>query len=133
MRLIPFLLLKCTVMEVKEVKENQNHNELYPFLKAVRGNWHNAMYLSCRNSTCPQHPHCGGFLMTADADGHPILMPVDVMRSLSGEDIEPEGCLGTMEKRTFETLYSLYIEWHTDSQTECPLQQLHQAGIKTQT
>lgn len=133
MRLIPFFDFECAVMEVKEVKENQNHNELYPFMKAVQGNWHNALYLSCRQSTCTQHESCQDFLMSADADGHPILIPVDVIRSLSGEDIAPEECLGTMEKRKFETLYSLYIEWHTVSQTGCPLLQLYQEGMKTQT
>lgn len=105
------------------MKESQQNTELYPFMKAVRGNWHNALYLSCRQNTCTQHPDCGDFLMTVDAEGHPILMPVDAMRSLSGEDIEPGDCLGTMEKRKFETLYSLYIEWHTVSQTDCPLRQ----------
>lgn len=115
------------------MKENKNHNELYSFMKAVRGNWHNAIYLSCRQSTCTQHENCKDFLMTADADGHPILIPGDVMRSLSGEDIEPGDCLDTMEKRKFETLYSLYIEWHTVSPTDCPLLQLYQADMKTQT
>lgn len=133
MRLIPFFDFECTVTEVKEVKENQNHNELYPFMKAVRGSWHNALYLSCRQSTCTQHESCQDFLMAADADGHPILIPVDEMRSLSGEDIEPGGCLGTMEKQKFETLYSLYIEWHTVSQTGCPLLQLYQESMKAQT
>ena len=111
------------------MKENETHTELYPFMKAVRGNWHNALYLSCRQSSCTKHENCQDFLMAVDADGHPILMPVDVMRSLSGEDIEPGDCLDTMEKRKFETLYSLYIEWHTVSQTDCPLRQL----LETQT
>ena len=109
---------------MKEVKENKNNSEFYPFLKAVRGNWHNALYISCRQCACTQLPRCEGFLMTADADGRPILIPVDVLRSLTGEDIEPEGCLGTMDKRRFETLYSLYIEWNTVSKADCPLLQL---------
>ena len=67
--------------------------------------------------------------MSVDADGRPILMPVDAMRSLSGEDIEPGDCLDTMEKRKFESLYSLYIEWHTASQADCPIWQL----LETQT
>lgn len=71
--------------------------------------------------------------MTAGAEGHPILIPVAVIRSLTGEDIEPEGCLCVVEKRIFETLYSLYIEWHTVSQTGCPLLQLYQAGVKGHT
>lgn len=111
------------------MKENQNDSKLYPFMKAVRGNWHNAMYLSCRQNACTQYPDCGDFLMAVDAEGHPILMPVALMQSLSGEDIEPGDCLGTMEKRKYETLYSLYIEWHTVSQADCPLRQL----LETQT
>ena len=35
---------------------------------------------------------------------------------------------GMMEKQVFETLYSLYIEWHTVSQNECPLLQLSQTA-----
>ncbi|MCM1526235.1 MAG: hypothetical protein NC121_19340 [Blautia sp.] len=64
--------------------------------------------------------------MAADADGCPILIRADVMRSLSGEDIEPEECLGIMEQQKFETLYSLYIEWHTVSQADCPLLPNHE-------
>lgn len=115
------------------MKESTPQNELYSFLKAVRGNWHNALYLSCRRCTCTQHPQCEGFLMTADADGSLILMPTDAIRSLTGEDIEPEGCLGMMEKRIFETLYSLYIEWHAVSETGCQLQQLCYTNLKKHT
>ena len=106
------------------MKNQQNNSELYQFLKAVRGNWHNALYLSCRNSAIPQQPNCGNFMMTADADGRPILIPANVMRSLTGENIGPEECLSIMERQKFETLYSLYIEWHTVSQTDCPTLQL---------
>ena len=109
---------------MNELKRKQTNKELYRFMKAVRGNWHNALYLSCTNNACTQHPNCGGFLMAADADGRLILIPADVMRSLTGEDIEPEECLGIMERRKFEALYSLYVEWHTVSQTDCSLLQL---------
>lgn len=71
--------------------------------------------------------------MTADADGRPILIPVNALRSLTGEYIEPEGCLGTMDKRRFETLYSLYIEWNTVSQADCPLLQLCRTSMTAQT
>ena len=107
---------------------HQNQNVFYPFMKAVRGNWHNAMYLPCRYCTCTQKPHCEGFLMTADADGQLLLAPIEEIRSLTGEDIEPGDCLGVLEKRVFETLYSLYLEWHTLSSSGCPLLQLYQSA-----
>ena len=115
------------------MKTNQNDYELYSFLKAVRGNWHNALFLSCGYCTCTQNPGCKGFLLAVDADGCPILMPVEKISILTGEDIEPEGCLAIVEKQLFETVYSLYLEWHTSSMTGCPLYQLCQMPRKAQT
>jgi len=67
---------------------------------------------------------CEGFLMAVEADGAPVLISVDALRKLSGESIEPEECCITLNKRTFEAAYSLYIEWHTSSPTGCFLIQL---------
>ena len=48
----------------------QQHCQLYPFLKAVHGNWHNAIFLQCCHRHCPYGhlPPCQGFLVAADAD-----------------------------------------------------------------
>ena len=59
--------------------------------------------------------------MAVDADGSPILMPAKVLKQISGESIEPEECRAVLGKQTFETVYGLYIEWHTKSSTDCPL------------
>lgn len=112
------------------MKEKQT--ELYQFLKAVRGNWHNAIYISCKHCPGTKASQCRDFLMSADAEGHPILIPVNVLHLLTGEEITPEDCRGMMEKQVFETLYSLYIEWHTVSQNECPLLQLSQTASDIQ-
>lgn len=63
--------------------------------------------------------------MAVDADGSPILMPVNVLRQLSGESIEPEECRAVLGKQAFESVYGLYIEWHTIF-SECPLLELCQ-------
>lgn len=62
--------------------------------------------------------------MAVDADGSPILMPVNILRQLSGESIEPEGCRAVLGKKSFEAIYGLYIEWHTISSPGCPLLEL---------
>lgn len=62
--------------------------------------------------------------MVADAEGIPIVMPVEYVRHLTGESISREECRGVLGTQTFETAYSLYIEWHTLSSRECPLRQL---------
>ncbi len=107
---------------------NQKKCKIYPFLKAVRGNWHNALFIKCEYAVCPhsQSPPCEGFLMSVDADGSPILIPAKIMKHLSGESIEPGECQTVLGKRTFETIYGLYIEWHTVSSTDCPLLELCQ-------
>ena len=63
--------------------------------------------------------------MAVDADGSPILMPVNVLRQLSGESIEPEECRAVLGKQAFESVYGLYIECHNIS-SECPLLELCQ-------
>ena len=96
-------------------------------MKAVRGNWHNAIYISCKHCTsCIRQSQCEGFLMTADADGQPVIISVNMIRSLSGENPQLEDCLDIMEMRVFKTLYSLYLEWHIISTDECPLMQICQ-------
>ena len=109
---------------------NQQHCNIFPFLKAVRGCWHNALFIKCEHTVCPhsQSPPCGGFLMAVDADGSPILMPVKVLKQISGESIEPEECRAVLGKQTFEIVYGLYIEWHTVSSTDCPLLELCQTS-----
>lgn len=68
--------------------------------------------------------------MAVDADGSPILMPVNVLRQLFGESIEPEECCAVLWKKTFEAVYGLYIEWHTIS-SGCPLLELCQFSDKS--
>lgn len=66
--------------------------------------------------------------MAVDADGSPILIPVKVLKQVSGESIEPEECRAVLGKQTFEAVYGLYMEWHTVSSTGCPLLELCQAS-----
>lgn len=105
----------------------KQHCKLYPFLKAIRGNWHNAIFLPCCG-TCSYELKfpCEGYLLAADAEGFPILMPVQHFRKLTRESISAEDCRSILEVQAFQSAYSLYIEWHTISSHECPLQQLSQ-------
>lgn len=102
--------------------------KIYPFMKAVHGNWHNALFIKCEHALCPhgQSPPCEGFLMAIDADGTPILMPTKTLKQIFDESIEPEDCQAVLGKQTFEAVYGLYIEWHTVSSINCPLLELCQ-------
>lgn len=101
----------------------QNGCKWYFFLQAVRGNWRNALFISC--SDCPYRQRsCSGFLLAADADGKPLVMPVDVFRKMSGQQPDKDECCGSISWQTFETAFALYLEWHTATAENCPLWQL---------
>ncbi len=107
---------------------NQNYYRLYSFFKAVRGCWHNAIFITCDHQTCPhgRPSPCEGFLFTADADGLPILFPAKTLERITGESVESEECRAVIGKQTFEAVYSLYIEWHVTISGDCSLRQLCQ-------
>lgn len=63
--------------------------------------------------------------MAGDADGRPVLIPVNTFRTLTGESVEAAGCRGSLCKQAFEAAFSQYIEWHTISDADCSLQQLY--------
>ena len=92
----------------------------YEFLHAARGNWRNAIFIEC--TECPyesQNP-CVGHLLIPDADGTPIIIPADAF----GMTADKEECSVVLDRRKFESIYSLWIEWQVDSPGSCPLRTL---------
>ncbi len=98
---------------------SQTQAPFYQFLKAVRGNWRNAIYLYRGRSVCSED--CRGFLMAADADGAPVLISVKAFEALSGENVAPDECSSVLHKQAFESAYALAILWRTVSSADCPL------------
>lgn len=104
---------------------SQTKHILYPFLQAVHGNWRNALFLKCDSERCPYRKvSCEGYLLTANADGTPLLMPVRYFRLMAGETVSADECRGIVTRQAFEAAFALYIEWHTLSSTDCALNQL---------
>ena len=93
----------------------------YPFLQSVRGNWRNAIFIECAG--CGRRA-CPGFLLTADAEGRLLLLPVAEFEEFSGQQVEQEECRGVLSRQAFEAAFSLYLEWHTPSARDCGLFQL---------
>lgn len=94
---------------------------LYSFLHATHGNWRNALSIWCRDCPCGRDPRCAGFLLAADAEGRPILTPVELLRQTSGEAIDVDECVAVLDRRDFEMLYGRLIEWTVSSPDICPL------------
>lgn len=108
---------------------NQKPCNLYLFLRAVNGNWRNALFIQCNCVICPRavSQTCRGYLLTADAEGKPLLISREKMCRLTGENMEAVECRGILDRQAFEAAYGQYIEWHTDSAEDCPLLQLELA------
>ena len=95
-----------------------NRQYLYRFLNACEGNWRNAVFIQC--SVCPfSEQLCPGYLLTADADGQPLLYSVEAFCRQTGEFITKDECIGEMSGYTFEQLYRSWLLWHTTSPRRC--------------
>ena len=104
---------------------NHTRYKFYLFLKAVQGNWRNALFVECGTEICPYGKNsCGGYLLTADDNGTLLLIPVRYFQHMTGETIDQNECADILTRYTFEKVYKLYIEWNTISTKDCALKQL---------
>lgn len=94
-------------------------HQLYSFLSACQGNWRNSVHISADGP---------GYLLSADQDGHPIIMAAERFQQLTGETIDPAECCGQLTAEAFKNLYAQYLLWQMPS-AECdPLLFLSQRG-----
>lgn len=91
---------------------NPSAKKLYLFLSACGGNWRNSIYIS---SDGP------GYLLTADRDARPFIMPVEQFQTLTSEQIDPAECCGRLSEDAFRTLYAQYYLWQMPSADDKPL------------
>ena len=94
--------------------------QLAEFLTACRGNWRNACFISCNE--CKYHSPCSGYLMSADADGKPVLIPAAEYERLTAQRIDPSECRGNISRSAFEDIYALYLNWCLSGDESCCLQ-----------
>lgn len=102
-----------------------NSHYLYRFLNACGGDWRNAVFVHC--PVCPFSAQlCPGYLLTADADGRPLLYPIEKFYRLTGESVSKGECIGEMTGCTFEQLYRRWLLWNTTSSRTCGILELIQ-------
>ena len=68
--------------------------QLYLFLVACSGNWRNSIYIKCQGEK-----DAPGYLLAADRDGQPVILPVQRFYELTGEQIDPAECCGQLTER----------------------------------
>lgn len=87
---------------------NSDPKLLYHFLNLCQGNWHRTVYVTCNDcptAACPMRD----FLMLPDAQGKPILLPVQDAAILFSERPDPSECLCTLSFAQFSGMYDAYL------------------------
>lgn len=85
--------------------------QLYQLRSACGGNWRNCITISAGGR---------GYLLTADRDAKPILMPVERFQQFTGVQIDPTECCGQLSETAVRTLYSQYFLWRMHSAEDSP-------------
>ena len=95
--------------------------QLYLFLTACSGNWRNSIYIKCQGEK--DGP---GYLLAADRDGQPVILPVQQFYQLTEMWVDPTECCGQLTEADFEALYAQYLLWRCPSAEVHPLRYLCQ-------
>ena len=61
----------------------------YRFLQATCCNWRNSFFIDCQRCD-----GCSGFLLSANHNAVPAIIPVAVFEELSGETVDKYDCIG---------------------------------------
>lgn len=97
---------------------------LYDFLNAAKGNWRNSVFIECFECPHGRPEPCPGFLLAPDSEGRPVLIPSDAIFRMSGIAADKSECQSVLSRQHFESLFSLWLDWQTDSSSRCSLLQL---------
>ena len=101
-------------------------------MKAVQGNWRNAVYLYCGCTPCPyrNRQSCEGFLLAFDSDAAPILLSIELFQRCTGETVDPTACSSSWRLEFFAATFRLYLLWNTTGGNQCPAWELSQQHEK---
>lgn len=103
---------------------DQINRNLYGLLFNCKGNWRNAIYVPCGPCPHPCKVDRSGCLAAIRQDGTPLLVSIRGFEKETGERIDPEECIGTLNKDAFSSLFSRYLTWEMSSSEQCPMEYL---------
>lgn len=97
---------------------------IYTFLRAVKGNWRNAVFMDCQECISKNELPCLGHLIAFESEARPVILPVGLLRELGEDSFDKTECLLSIDRKQFETLYAGWLEWQAGDPAECPVKQL---------
>lgn len=79
--------------------------------------------IACRIE-CPYgRTDCGGHLLTADAEGTPLLLPVLLFEKMTGDKVDKFECAAIIAKEAFEKLFHSWLVWNVTDPNTCSILQ----------
>lgn len=97
---------------------------IFDFLKNCAGNWCNAVYIPCGFCLHPCRAEQRGALLTADSYGRPRAISVVRYEAVTGQRVDPNECVGTLQRQAFDAVFRDFTVWECDSVGECLLSRL---------
>ncbi len=97
---------------------------IFDFLKNCGGNWCNAVYIPCGFCLHPCRAEQRGALLTADSDGRPRAISVVRYEAVTGQRVDPNECVGTLQRQAFDAVFRDFAVWECESVGECLLSRL---------
>ena len=101
----------------------QNSKTLYQILQSTQGSWRNAFYVDCIE--CPYgRTDCRGHLLTANAEGAPLLLPILLFEKMTGDKVDKFECAAIIAKEAFEKLFHSWLVWNVTDPNTCSILQV---------
>lgn len=94
---------------------------IFDFLKNCGGNWRNTLHVPCGVCIHPCRAKQRGALVTADGYGRPLAISVARYEAITGQRVDPDECVGTLQRYAFDTVFRNFSFWKCENVGECLL------------
>lgn len=98
-----------------------NACSIFDFLRNCGGNWRNSLYVPCGVCIHPCMARQRGVLVTADGYGRPQAISVARYEAITGQRIDPEECVGTLQQYAFDQVFREFAFWQCEQVGDCLL------------
>ena len=94
---------------------------IFDFLRYCGGSWRNTLYVPCGVCIHPCRAEQRGALVTADSNGCPRAIAVVRYEAITGQRIDPDECIGTLQRYAFDRFFQEFAVWECEHIGDCLL------------
>ena len=98
-----------------------NSYSIFDFLRYCGGSWRNTLYVPCGVCIHPCRAEQRGALVVADGHGRPRAISVVRYEAITGQRIDPDECIGTLQRYAFDRVFQEFAVWECEHIGDCPL------------